>query len=322
MVGGGAIGGITAAQMAADVVVLDANAEHAAACRDPGLIYEQEGVERTAVLEAVSSVGELDGEFGFALVAVKAPLHRAALEPLVARGGIGAFVSLGNGLIQDRMESIVGAGNLLACLVEWGGSNVGPGRLVRDSLGGFVVGELDGAVRERTRELAACLEPVGGARVTGNVRGMIWTKLLVNTTFTGLSAVSGLRYGGVAEQGRDAVFALWAEGVAVGRAEGLTFETIHDVEPEAFDEAALARMMRHSANVRPSMLQDLEAGRATEVDVVNGGVASRGRAHGIPTPCNDAVVELVHSMERGERAPEPRWLAYVSEAQITSATET
>ncbi len=322
VVGGGAIGGITAAQLAGDVAVLDANEAHVAALRDPGLVYEQEGVSHTVRLDAVSAVEALDGEFDFALVAVKAPLHRVALEPVVARGGIGAFVSLGNGLIQDRMESIVGAGNLIACLVEWGGSNVGPGWLVRDSLGGFVLGELDGAVRARTRELAACLEPVGPARVTDNVRGMIWTKLLVNSTFTGLSAVSGLRYGGVAEHGRDAVFALWAEGVAVGRAQGLAFERIHDLSPDAFDQAALERYMRHSGNVRPSMLQDLDAGRATEVDVVNGGVAARGRSYGIPTPCNDRVVELVHSMERGDRAPEPRWLAYVSEAQTTSATDT
>ena len=73
--------------------------------------------------------------------------------------------------------------------------------------------------------------------MTGNVRGMIWSKLLINSTFTGLSAVSGLRYGGAAEQGRDAVFALWAEGVAVGDAQGLELEPIHDVEPHDFDEA-------------------------------------------------------------------------------------
>ena len=85
---------------------------------------------------------------------------------------------------------------------------------------------------------------------------------------------------------------------------------------------ALARMMEGSANVRPSMLQDLDAGRETEVDVVNGGVASKGRELGIPTPHNDAVVELVHSMERGERSPEPRWLAYVNDAQTISATDT
>ena len=230
VVGGGAIGGITAAQADADVVVLDANEAHVAALRDPGLVYEEEGSERTAVLNAVASIDELEGEFDYALVAVKSPLHHVALEPLVARGGIGAFVSMGNGLIQDRMQSIVGEGNLLACIVEWGGSNVGPGHLIRDSLGGYMVGELDGTISERVKTLAAALEPVGRTRVTDNVRGMIWSKLLINTTFTGLQRVSGLRYGGVGEQGPDAVFALWAEGVAVGDAQGLALERIHDVE--------------------------------------------------------------------------------------------
>jgi 2-dehydropantoate 2-reductase len=97
-------------------------------------------------------------------------------------------------------------------------------------------------------------------------------------------------------------------------------ERVH-VDPHRFDDAALADYMASSGNVRPSMLQDLDAGRETEVDVVSGGVASRGRELGIPTPCNDRVVELVHSMERGERSPEPRWLAYVSEAQTISATD-
>ena len=175
------------------------------------------------------------------------------------------------------------------------------------------------SARERASWRAA-LEPVGPVRVTDNVRGMIWSKLLINSTFTGLSAVSGLRYGGVAEQGRDAVFALWAEGVAVGDAQGLKLERVH-VDPHRFDDAALADYMAGSGNVRPSMLQDLDAGRETEVDVVNGGVAARGRELGIATPCNDRVVELVHSMERGERSPDPRWLDYVSEAQTISATD-
>jgi 2-dehydropantoate 2-reductase len=133
VVGGGAIGGVTAAQMQCDVVVLDANVEHVARLRDPGLVYEQEGVAHTVVLDAVSGIDELDGGFDFALMAVKSPLHREVLEPLVARGGIDTFVSLGNELIQDRIESIVGKGNLLACVVEWDGSNIGPGRLVPTS---------------------------------------------------------------------------------------------------------------------------------------------------------------------------------------------
>ena len=239
---------------------------------------------------------------------MKSPFHRAALEPLAATGKVEAFVSLGNGLIQDRMAEIVGADRLFSCIVEWGGTNLGPGRVVRDTIAPMVVGELDGSERERTRLLARCLEAVGDVRVTRNLRGQIWSKLLVNSTFTGLSAVSGLRYGEVAEHpdGRDAAYAIWAEGAAIGEAEGLALETVFDVEPQALvdrDDAALARMMEVAGNTKPSMLQDLEQGRATEVDVVNGGVAQRGREHEIATPFNDRVVELVHAMERGERSP-------------------
>ena len=74
------------------------------------------------------------------------------------------------------------------------------------------------------------------------------------------------------------------------------------------DDAALARMMAIAGNTKPSMLQDLEHGRATEVDVVNGGVAQRGSEHAIATPFNDRVIELVHAMERGDRSPAPEEL--------------
>jgi 2-dehydropantoate 2-reductase len=66
--------------------------------------------------------------------------------------------------------------------------------------------------------------------------------------------------------------------------------------------------MAIAGNTKPSMLQDLEQGRLTEVDVVNGGVAQRAREHRIATPFNDRVVELVHAMERGERSPAPEEL--------------
>ena len=88
----------------------------------------------------------------------------------------------------------------------------------------------------------------------------------------------------------------------------MELDEVLDVQPHELvdrDDAALDRMMAIAGNTKPSMLQDLEQGRATEVDVVNGGVAERGRAHSIPTPFNDRVVELVHAMEEGERAPSP-----------------
>jgi 2-dehydropantoate 2-reductase len=319
VVGGGAIGGITAAKLAPAlrrVTVLDANAPHAAALRDPGLVYEEAGTEQRVALDAVTSPDELEHDYDFALVAIKAQVHAAALPPLAATGRVACFASLGNGLIQDRMAELVGRDRLLACLVEWAGSNAGPGRLIRDTVGPMVVGELDGAPRERTRTLARCLEAVGPVKVSSNICGQIWSKLLVNSTFTAMSAVSGLRYGAAARRSPAAAFGLWAEGVRVAEAEGVALEPVLGADPHellgASGRAALARMMAVAGNSRPSMLQDLEAGRATEVDFINGGVAARGRAHGIATPLNDRAVELVHAMERGERQFAPTVLEELS----------
>jgi 2-dehydropantoate 2-reductase len=309
VVGGGAIGGITAAGLEAEVVVLDANEAHVARLNDPGLVIND---APPRPVKAVSAIDQLEGEFDFALLAVKAPLHHVAIPPLAQRGGIEAFVTLGNGLIQDRIEAMVGQGNLLACLVEWGGTNAGPGRLIRDSEGGYVVGELDHTVSDRARALVEALKPLGRSRVTDNVRGMIWTKLLINSTFTGMSAISGLRYGAAAEHAPETVFALWREGVQVGDAQGLDLETHHEIVPHEMDAVMLAEYMRTAANVKPSMLQDLEAGRETEVEVVNGGVAGKGRELGVRTPHNDKVVELVHAIERGELEPDPENLRSVT----------
>ena len=61
--------------------------------------------------------------------------------------------------------------------------------------------------------------------------------------------------------------------------------------------------MQQAGATKASMLQDLERGVETEVDVINGGVVEKGREYGVKTPLNSSVVELVHAMERGERRP-------------------
>ena len=229
---------------------------------------------------------------------------RRGAPAVVERGGIGAFCSLGNGLIQDRIEGIVGEGNLLACLVEWGGSNVGPGELIRDSLGGYVVGELDGSSPSARASSPRALEPIGRTRVTDNVRGMIWSKLRSTRPSPG------------SPRSRACATAAWPSRAAkrssrCGRRASRWAAPRASARDDARRPPARVRRRRARADdgahgQRPaSMLQDLDAGRETEVDVVNGGVAGKGRELGIPTPCNDAVVELVHSMERGERCSDP-----------------
>ena len=328
VVGAGAIGGGLAARMAGGLrrlVVLDAGEEHVARMRETRPRGGRAGHARTVRLDAVSRPEELEGTFDLALVGREgpAPPRRARAATWSARWPRPTSPSA-TGSSRTASPRSWGATASWPPCVGWGGQNLGPGRIVRDTEGPVVVGELDGEERPRTRLLAEALGLAGETRITRNARGMIWSKLLVNSAFTGLSAVSGLRYGGVAEHpaGREAVLGLWREGYDVGRAEGLELDRVFDMEPEemladgprgrAHAEAALERSMVRWGPVLPSMLQDLQQGRLTEVDVVNGGVAGRGRAHGVPTPLNDRVVDLVHAMERDERRPEPAALEEVA----------
>ena len=318
VVGAGAIGGVTAAKMAEEVrhvAVLDANAEHVARMRDPGLLIDVLGEERTVSLDAHADPSDLEGPFDFALVTLKAPHLEAALGPLAERRLARTYVSLCNGLVQERMAGIVGDGNLVWGTVEWGSTNLGPGRLAQTTRAPFVIGEPDGSARDRTRLLADVLRVVEDVRLTENIRGQVWSKLLVNSSFSGLGAVSGLLYREVMEdpEGREVALALWREGYDVGMAQGLELEKVLGVEagslvlrgPEDRDriEGDIEVAMGYAGATKASMLQDLERGLKTEVDVINGAVVDRGQEYGVGTPVNRRVVELMHAMERGERGP-------------------
>jgi 2-dehydropantoate 2-reductase len=318
VVGAGAIGGVTTAKMEGGVrrvTVLDTNEEHVEKMRDPGLLLDDLGQERRVRLDAHSDPGDLEDPFDFALVTLKAPHLEAALGPLVERGLAQAFVSLGNGLVQDRIASIVGRENFLVGTVEWGATNLGAGHLARTTRAPFVIGEPDGETKDRTRLLADALETVADVRITENIGGQVWSKLLVNSAFSGLGAVSGLLYREVVADpaGKEAALAVWREGYDVGMAQGITLDKVLGVPaeslvvrgPEDRQKAgeALEVAMGYAGATKASMLQDLERGAKTEVDVINGSVVERGKEHGIETPFNERVVEIMHAMERGERRP-------------------
>ena len=318
VVGAGAIGGVTAAMMTGEVqrvAVLDANEEHVKRMREEGLLVDDLGAERRVRLDAHADPGEFESPFDFALVTLKAPHLESALGPLVERGVAETFVSLGNGLVQERIAGIVGPERLIWGTVEWGSTNLGPGHLARTTRNPFVIGEPDGSVRDRTRLLADALGTVDEVRVTENIRGQVWSKLLVNSAFSGLGAISGLLYREVVgdPSGRESALAVWREGYDVGMAQDLELEEVFGVPADSLvvrdpadrerADAALDIAMQKAGATKASMLQDLERGIKTEVDVINGAVVAKGREYGLETPLNARVVELMHSMERGERRP-------------------
>jgi 2-dehydropantoate 2-reductase len=331
IVGTGAIGGTLAARMTGEVqrvVALDANREHVERLRDPGLTLDRLDESVQVRLEAYTSVDEIEGEFDFALISVKAPAIEAALTPLVERDMVNSYVSLGNGVVHDRISAIVGAERLLVGTVELGATNLGPGHVRQTTINPFVIGELDGSIRDRTRALARVLEPVDEVRVTDNIAGQLWSKLLVNSALSGLGVAGGCTYGEVAAhpEGREAIFEVWREGYELGMAQGLSLETVLGISPSELASsdagersAALEIVIGHAGATRASMLQDIDRGVRTEVDVINGGVVSTARMIGAYAPLNASVVEIVQEYERGEASPSTEAFARVRRAGASVA---
>jgi 2-dehydropantoate 2-reductase len=315
VVGGGAIGGVTAALMTGGVrrvMVLDANREHVERMRDPGLELDVLGESRTVRLDAYADPAELPVQPEFALISLKAAYLEPALTPL--RDRVQTFVSMGNGLVQDRVAELVGAEKLLIATVEWGATNLGPGRLAQTTRAPFVIGEPDGSDSERLQRLRAALETAGEVRVSNNIRGQVWSKLLLNSTWSGLGAASGLLYGEIADHplGRRLAVELWREGVTVGHAQDLELQELVGIPAEDIaspdrdvSDRAIDAMMAQLGPTKASMLQDLERDVPCEVDVINGAVARCGRQYGVATPVNEGIVDLVHSYEDGSAQPSP-----------------
>lgn len=322
VVGGGAIGGVVAARLTLgghDVTVLDASRDHVERLLDPGLLLEDvDGTAMTVRLRAVSSVEQLLTTFDYALLTVKSLALPTALAPLVERSLVDTYVSLGNGLVQDVVESIVGSDRLVVGLVEWGATNLGPGRLRQTTRAPMVVGELDASMTPRLERLRYILTSVSpDARTSSTIMGAVWSKLLLNSTFSGLGAVGGYLYRDIAADpvARQLALQLWTEGYDVANALGLPLTAVFGVGPDEMvvrgpkDAAragdALDRFMVGAGATKASMLQDLERSVRTEVDVINGGVAATARRLGTSAPLNSEVTRMVHEFEDGHGVPGP-----------------
>lgn len=324
VLGAGAIGSSLSAdliQAGHDVTVIDQWPAQVETLRSTGLAVEMPDREVKVAVNALHlcELASSNLEFDVVFLAVKSYDHRwmaELIKPYLKSDGV--LVGVMNGMNDDSLASIVGRDRTVGCVVELSAEIFTPGRVQRNTTRQgtwFAVGELDGFYTPRVREIAALLGHVGRCDVTSNIYGAKWTKLIANTMTMGPHGLLGLRNSEAAELPgmADIALGIGRESLAVGVVLGYRIEPIFGLRADEFagsndENLALARktLMQHvGGRSRTAPIQDHLKGRRSEMEYITGLVTRKGRELGIPTPYNDAVLEIDRRINRGELKMDP-----------------
>jgi 2-dehydropantoate 2-reductase len=298
VMGAGSIGSLVGGLLAkaGNYVVLIARQPHVQAIERGGLIVE--GVSGKHVLEvkAFTVVEHVKEKFDLILLTVKAyDTKEACLQAKSLMKDGTVFLCLQNGLGTEKVASeVVGVHNVLRGVTGNGALLKEPGIVEHTGKGETIIGEITGEKTRRAQTIAEIFTEANlSARVTDNITGAVWMKILVNAGINPLGALTGLRNGELltVPELKEAVAETVAEGAKVVKKLG--------VKLESDDPVALTfKTIELTAQNKNSMLQDIERRKRTEIEYINGAISKCGREMGLATPLNDLLTHLIKSLEK------------------------
>jgi 2-dehydropantoate 2-reductase len=300
VVGAGAVGGYFGGMLAragAPVTLIGRPAHVEVWARDGLFLESARFTEHIPVVASADVAAAGDAEL--VLFSVKSPgTEETARELSRHLRGKPLIVSLQNGVDNVERMRTVAALDPIAAVVYVASSMPAAGHVKHGGRGDLLIGDLPGRpgpVRpDDLARVSAWFEQAGvPCHLSPDIEADLWTKLILNVGLNPISAVVRATYGqaiAIAE-GRELIRQLVTECVAVARAARVGLPAADYVE-------MVWRFAESVSHVYSSTAQDLERGRPTEIDALNGFVVRRGAALGVPTPANQALVALVKLRER------------------------
>lgn len=295
IVGSGAVGSLFAAHLGrledVDTWVYDVSQAHVDAINRSGLRLTGVG-EIHSHPRATTDPAELPA-LDFGIVATKGMHTRAAIEAVAGAFQAGVVCSVQNGIGNEEIIS-----ELVPAVIRGttfpAGRLIEPGLVQWDTAGKTWIGPFEPkpATMDQVRMLADTLTRSGMETLAlEDARGAQWTKLIFNAASNALCSLTRLPHGRAArdQHVRWVMDGVIEEGKAVAAALGVHM----DKDPAVLLEESIEVALDH----KPSMLQDVLAGRPTEIDQLNGGIVRFGDEHGIDTPLNRAAWSLVKGLE-------------------------
>jgi 2-dehydropantoate 2-reductase len=227
----------------------------------------------------------------FGIIAAKTLHTRPAIEATAHLFKNGAVCSVQNGVGNEEILAEYVPRVIMGTTFP-AGHVTAPGVVNQDTGGKTWIGPFapKPATMQEVEQLAEAMNRSGMICLPmADARGALWTKLIFNSASNAMGALTRLPHGIACEQVWPVMLALAKEGIAVAEALGITL----DGDPVALLEYGKKVAYKH----KPSMLQDVLAQRATEIDALNGGIARIGQQIGIPTPLNEAMAVMIKGLE-------------------------
>lgn len=316
--GAGAMGTVLGAFITAgggQVDLINRNREHVAALKERGA-HISGSVDFTVKVSALTP-DEMTGKYDVIFLMTKRrenAVNAAYLGGFLAEGGV--ICTTQNGLPEDSIAQVLGKEKVLGCAVSWGATFVGKGEAKLTSSPDkltFALGSPYGD-NSKAQMVKPYLELMGKVTVEENFIGARWSKLIINSAFSSLSAITGLTFGQVANGVKSRIVAqqLIKEGAAVAHALGVTPAKIqgHDAVKllnyknplkKLLSLALIPLAMQKHKKLVSGMYYDLAKGRQCDIDFICGEVEKKGSLAGVSTPYTTGVIAIAHEIERGER---------------------
>ncbi len=295
--GAGAIGSLFGGRLAEsgnDVILIGRKA-HVEKINDNGLFIDGISGKHQIQMKATTNPSDLEIPDLIILTVKAYDTLQAVKDVKVLFGTNTHLLCLQNGLgLEDVASFILGKGRIMRGTTSEGALFLEPGRIRHTGKGDTIIGYPEGNQAPFISQVATIFQKAGFQTIiSDNIKRLVWEKIFINVAINPFGALTGLRNGELltVPQLKGAMKAAILEGIQVTEKLGLNINKQSSID-KAFKVAERTAMNKNS------MLQDIEKGKKTEIDFINGALVKNGEEVGIPCPINTVLTALIKGLEK------------------------
>lgn len=320
LVGPGSVGGTVAVLMREagfDLSVVCVNDEVAHKISTEGYKLTGKKGDHCVKIPAYGSIDQLTEKYDICIIATKIhsmPMLAEKMLPYLKDDSL--VVCMQNGIVTEKLSAVVGAHRTVSVMIGFGATAKSLTEVEMTSTGEMFIGMPQGQHSDKLEYLRKMYDSVLPTKISKNITEELFSKLIINSCINSCCGIAGIPLGKLLDdaRARSVFLGIAKEGILVAKAQKLKVPAYNGlleyrmllISDAAWYNAIIKFVVRmfgklKYSSVKPSLLQSLEKGEKTEIEIFNGFISAEGKKYGVATPFNDLIVKLIHEIEDGTR---------------------